>query len=73
MQQVDDFAIAAPDKKASDILLNLIDEQVSIPLKRQGLAFQMWHFIKIDCHTYINKLCKKYLNSWLSKVPRTLN
>ncbi len=37
MQQVDDFAIAAPDKKMPDILLDLINEQVSIPFKRQGL------------------------------------
>jgi hypothetical protein len=81
MRQVDDFAIAAPDEKTSDILLDVIDEKVSIPLKRQGLlnifngidVFQMQHFIKIDCHTYINKFCKKYLDSWLSKVPLTEN
>jgi hypothetical protein len=67
MQQVDNFAIAAPDKKTSDILLDLINEQVSIPFKRQGLlnmfnginVFQMQHFIKIDYHTYTNKFCKK--------------
>jgi hypothetical protein len=32
-QQVDDFAIGTPDKKTSNILLELIDEQLSIPLK----------------------------------------
>jgi hypothetical protein len=36
MQQLDNFAIAiaAPDKNTSDFLLNLMDEQLSIPLKR---------------------------------------
>jgi hypothetical protein len=32
-RQVDDFAIAAPDKKRADILLDLIDNQLTIPLK----------------------------------------
>ncbi len=36
-RQVDDFAIATPDKKTADILLDLLDDQLSIPLKRQGL------------------------------------
>jgi hypothetical protein len=81
MRQVDNFAIVAPNKKTSDILPDLIDEKLSIPLKRQGLlnmfnsinVFQMQDFIKIDCHTHINKFCKKYLYSWLSKVPLTKN
>jgi hypothetical protein len=37
MRQVDDFAIAAPNERTSDILLDMIDEKLSIPLKRQGL------------------------------------
>ncbi len=35
-QQVDNFAIAAPDESAANILLDLIDNEVSIPMKRQG-------------------------------------
>ncbi len=80
-QQVDDFAITAPDKKTSDILLDLLNDQLSIPLKQQGLldmfnginVLQTSNYIKIDCHTYIDKFCKKYLNTWLSKVPLTEN
>jgi hypothetical protein len=76
-RQVDDFAIAAPDKKTADILLDLLDDQLSIPLKRQGLldmfngvnVVQTRDYIKIDCHTYIDTFCAKYLNSWLGKVP----
>jgi hypothetical protein len=36
-RQVEDFAIADPDEKTADILLDLLDDQLSIPLKRQGL------------------------------------
>jgi hypothetical protein len=32
-RQVNDFAIAAPNKKTADILLDLIDDQLSVPLK----------------------------------------
>jgi hypothetical protein len=78
---VDDFAIAALDEKTADILLDLIDDQLSILLKCQGLlnmfngidVTQTQDYIKIDCHTYINKFCKKYLNTWLHKVPMTEN
>jgi hypothetical protein len=78
-RQVDDFAIAAPDEKTADILLDLIDDQLSIPIKRQGLldmfnginVTQTRDYIKIDCHTYIDKFCEKYTNSWLHKVPMT--
>jgi hypothetical protein len=34
---------------------------------------QTCHYVKIDCHTYISKFCKKYLDSWLRKVPLTAN
>jgi len=35
-RQVDDFAIAAPDAKTADILLDMLDEKLTIPIKRQG-------------------------------------
>ena len=35
-RQVDDFAIAAPDAKTADILLDLINDKLKIPVKRQG-------------------------------------
>jgi hypothetical protein len=37
MRQVDDFAIAAPDPRTADILLDMLDENLSMPVKRQGL------------------------------------
>ncbi len=81
-RQVDDFAIAAPDKRTVDILLNMIDDKLKIPLiKWQGLVnmfngidvIQTRDYIKIDCHTYIDKFCAKYLDTWLNKVPMTKN
>ena len=61
------FSICAPNKKTSAILLDLIDEKLSIPLKQQGLpemfnginVLQTRDFINIDCHTYLNKFCEK--------------
>ena len=81
MRQVDDFTIAAPDERTANILLDMIDNQLSIPLKRQGLldmfngidVTQTRDYIKIDCHSYINKFCAKYLDTWLNKVPMTEN
>ncbi len=35
-RQVDDFTIAAPDAKTADILLDMLDEKLTIPIKRQG-------------------------------------
>jgi hypothetical protein len=36
LQQVDDCAIAAPDAKTSDMLMDLTDKKLSKPIKRQG-------------------------------------
>ena len=80
-RQVDDFAIAAPDERTANILLDLLDDRLTIPLKRQGLldlfnginVTQTRDYIKIDCHTYIDKFCEKYMSSWLHKVPLTEN
>ena len=81
MRQVDDFAIAAPNERTLDILFDMIDEKLSIPLKRQGLLdmynginiHQTKDYIKIDVHLYIEKFCLKYEDTWLSKVPLTKN
>jgi hypothetical protein len=81
MRQVDNFAIAAPDERTSDILLDMIDEKQSNPLKRKGLLdmyngidiLQTKDYIKIDVHSYIQKFCSKYEDTWLSKVPLTKN
>jgi hypothetical protein len=80
-RQVDDFAIAAPDPCTADILLDMLDDKLTMPVKCQGLlnmfngidVIQTCHYVKIVCHTYISKFCEKYLDSWLGKVPLTAN
>jgi hypothetical protein len=67
--------------KTANILLDLIDDELSIPIKRQGLlgmlngidVTQTRDYIKIDCHTYVDKFCEKYLQTWLLKVPLSEN
>jgi hypothetical protein len=57
--QVDDFAVAAPDEHTANILLNMIDDKLTIPMKRQGYldmyngidVLQTRHYIKISCTT----------------------
>ena len=34
---------------------------------------QTRHYIKVDCHTYINRFCTKYLDTWMNKIPLTDN
>jgi hypothetical protein len=34
---------------------------------------QTRNYVKIDCNTYIDKMCAKYLNMWLNKVPLSEN
>jgi hypothetical protein len=81
MRQVDNFVIAAPDQHTADILLDQLDKKLTMPIKRQGLLdmfngvdiVQTKHYIKTDCHTYIDKFCTKYLTTWMNKVPLSEN
>ncbi len=78
-RQVDDFGIAAPDKQTANILLDMIDDELSIPMKRQGYldmyngieVLQTRDYIKISCKTFIDKICDKYLNSWMQNFTST--
>jgi hypothetical protein len=38
MRQVNNFAISAPSQRIANHLLDLIDNKLSIPMKRQGLV-----------------------------------
>jgi hypothetical protein len=73
MRQVDDFAIAAPDSKTADILLNMINDKLKIPVKRKGYlgmyngidVQQTRHYIKISVHLFIDKVFVKHLATWI--------
>jgi hypothetical protein len=78
-QQVDNFAIAAPNKQTANILLDMIDDRLMIPMKRQGFIYmynsidvlQTQHNIKISCMSYITKKCDKCLMSWMQNFTST--
>ena len=78
-RQVDDFAIAAPDERTANILLDLIDDELLIPMKRQGYldmyngidVLQTRDYIKISSKSFIEKICEKYLNSWMQNFTST--
>jgi hypothetical protein len=73
MQQVDDFAIATPDAKTSDMLMALINKKLSIPIKRQGYLdmyngvdiYQTKHYIKLNVKRFINKVFVKHIKTWM--------
>ncbi len=73
LRQVDDFAIASTTPSIAAHVLDLIEEHLTIPLKRLGLVSlfngidiaQTENYIKISCSTYINRICEKYLDTWL--------
>jgi len=54
--QVDDFAIAAPDERTANILLNMIDDELTIPMKRQGYLDMYNGVDAIQTRDYIKNL-----------------
>ncbi len=76
MRQVDDFAIGAPNAHTADVLLDMLDDQLTIPIKRQGHLdmyngidiLQTRHYIPLSCTSFINKICEKYLSTWMKHM-----
>jgi len=76
---VDDFAVAAPNEYTANILLDMIDDKLTIPMKQQGFLdmyngidfIQTRYYIKISCTMYIKKICDKYLESWMRNYTST--
>jgi hypothetical protein len=73
LRQVDDFSVAAATPSLAAHVLDLIEDHLTIPLKRLGLVSlfngldveQTQHYIKLSYSTYINRICEKYLDTWL--------
>jgi hypothetical protein len=76
MRQVDNFAIAAPDALTADILMDMLDNKLTIPIKRQGHldmyngvdVHQTRDYIKLTCTTFIDKISEKYLATWMKHM-----
>ncbi len=81
MRQVDDFPIAAPDKITSEILMDIINDKLKIPIKQQGYldmyngvdVLQTQHYIKINVKTFINKVFKCHIATWMKTSYPTPN
>jgi hypothetical protein len=64
LRQVDDFSVTASSESAANTVFDLIDNQLTIPLKRLGLITlfngldvdQTDTYIKISCTTYIERI-----------------
>jgi hypothetical protein len=67
MQQVDNFAISAPSQCIANHLLNLIDDKLLIPMKRQGLVTLYNGLNILQTKDYIKVLCETYI-SWISNI-----
>jgi hypothetical protein len=73
MQQVDNFAIAAPDLHTADIVMDLIDNKLLIPIKLQGYLdmyngvdiLQTRRYIRIKIKTFIDKVFKCHIATWM--------
>ncbi len=63
MHQVDNFVVTVLDSRTADILMDLINKKISIPIKRQGYldmyngvdVLQTKHYICINVKTFIEK------------------
>jgi hypothetical protein len=69
---VDDFELAAPNAEIANEFYDLVDDFLTMPIKRQGIVklfngidvLQSRYYIKISAETYIEKLGAKYLTEW---------
>ncbi len=65
-RQVDDFALAVLDEQTATILLDMIDEKLTFPMKKQGFldmyngidVIQTRDYIKISSKSFIEKICE---------------
>ena len=78
-RQVDEFDIAAPDAKTADILLDMINDKLNIPVKRQEyldmynriVVLQTQHYIKLSFRSFVDKVFEHHLSTWMkSAYPR---
>ena len=79
MRQCDDFACAAPNSTTCQMLFDMIDDHLDLPLKPLGLIslfngvdiHQTKHYIKLSVKTWIEKICEKYPWLFHSSTPQT--
>ncbi len=73
MRQVGDFAIATPNARTVDLLLDMIDDKLTIPVKQQGYldmynginVLQTRYYIKVSVQSFIKKVFEKHIATWM--------
>jgi hypothetical protein len=58
------------------VLLDLLDERLTISIKRQGHLdmytgidiLRMRHYVRLSCTSFIDKICEKYLATWMKHM-----
>jgi hypothetical protein len=74
MQQVNDFAVAAPTEQIANCVFDMLNDCLTFPMKRMGLislfkGLDIAHtadFVKILCSSCLDKVIQKHLSMWLS-------
>ena len=70
LRQVDDFACAAANEETYNHVFDLLDDHLTLPLKRlervslfNGIDVEQTElYIKIGYQTYLDRICQKYLD-----------
>ena len=73
---VHDFAISTAHDRTAAILLDRVDDKLSIPIKRQGRIkmfngldiHQTRDYVKISCETYIDRIHARHSDKWMKSV-----
>ena len=73
-RQVDDFEIATAQPRIAEEIFGKIDDYLTFPLKRMGLVtlfngihvLQTRDYIKILMETYLERICKKHVDTWMN-------
>jgi hypothetical protein len=81
MRKVDNFAIAAPDEHTSEILMDMIDNKLKIPIKQQGYldmyngvdVLQTRHYIKLNVKAFIDKVFEHHISTGMKTSYPTPN
>lgn len=78
-RQVDDFAIACQTEETAHHFFDILDDELTMPMKRLGLiklfngidVLQTKYYIKISCQTYLEKIAEKHLDKWMRELNIT--
>jgi len=75
---VDDFKLAAAKPMIARMIFDKVDDHLTFPLKRMGLVTlfsvidieQTRDYIKLLVETYLERVCEKHMNGWMT-LPQT--